>query len=294
MWCGGCSYYFCWICGGLGNKCWAYKCNKEADSIWATQIAANKEATEYGAPKECLLLDKVSYYDATLEGFDRKMADGDDSARRNMERQLCQILLWCFTYEMHVLVTKDTTTASDYEYTRDHVELFLHVLNMKDVARKMEGMTALDVITNGAVRDIKSKKGRMAKKNNTYSTYDVDCFRRCIAETTLFELCRQSEIEIRISAAKAIDKMIQLLKKRVVDSMTRRQRRNKYRQLEANGVATKNNRKANKGRSKGPWNTGLAPENDGNGSPRRTPWKGRMAAKELKRRSREKYQLETE
>jgi len=245
MWCEGCRYYFCWICGGEGNKCLAYECHKQ--SAWASRIAKECQDSRCFESNEIILFYKVKYYEKRRECLNRDSSE--DRIKNSIERQLCQVLLWFLTYDLQFAIQKYENRTAEYECARDRLELLVHFLNMEGIAEK-HGISALDLITNFA----------KPRGNGRKITFDSKCkvndvFREKIADHTLSELCRQNEVGLKITAEKAIIQAISLFKKCIAKRKCR-QRKNRYGLQEPNGTASKINQMYLR-RSQGPWQLGF-------------------------------------
>jgi hypothetical protein len=237
--------------------------------------------------KEILLLHKIQFYEETITQLNRVLPR--DTSNANMERQLCQVLLWLLTYETHATIGKHQDYNANYECARDHLELILHTCKMKKVAT-VQGVSALTVITNGFTK----RKQKKHKQRKQQSEKIDDVFREIMAEHALMEMFHQSDEELKLTASKAIDNAMIIFHRRVWERNKGNRRKTKYRQMESNGTATKENRKA-RGRADAPWQCGLVTKDaNTNEIEETTPlrWKGKLAAKARNNRLREKRAID--
>jgi len=95
MLCGKCNYYFCWVCGGDGDRCGSFLCKNTGKTTFFGKDETTSYTSEYSAMDEQILSIR-QYSDAVmnLDNCIRSIATDASEEQRNHELQLRKNLTW--------------------------------------------------------------------------------------------------------------------------------------------------------------------------------------------------------
>jgi len=318
MRCTQCQYYFCWECGGSGSSCMAYECAK-VGGVWANQVKQNRKETAISPTEE--FFGRLKIAEAKLRSFEEKQFQHASTFPSELviERQLYQVLVWLYTIALERVTKADVSqnAPDEFQGVRDQIEVVIHTLSLRHTATSLN-VSPVSVITNsrketsnktnmefgirsdplfhpsiGGKQHSKRKMQSLKAKENR-----VDGYRKMIVDKSFGDLCSQTDSQFKTSTRKAIFNAIreikQSLESKQVDSKKKSERAGENNELD--GLMRKNNLKG-KQPAKHPWSMGMTIDKSKGcgarnvGEVRKTFWKGKLAAKERKHRTREKYSI---
>jgi len=319
MWCQQCRYYFCWVCGGEGQKCNAYTCSGGSTG-WAGKV--EDDALSIDISNKAAFIFRLQSLQARMKDIDQSVLCNRAPDDVSTERQLCQVLLWLYTLALY----KSTNTSFSSDFlcdVRDHVEIAAHALMLRRIAKSLNthpiflikncskkkclnqktargfddvsGLFELNEEPKGPRKHSTRKKQALKKKNKEKK---IDTFRAMSANHELFRLCNENETCFLASVSKILGQAVGAITGKA--NQKRRSKKKKINiesKVEENGTARKENLNTIK-TSWQPWREGYVKEkkidpdsNNDSDFSKKQKWKGKEASKEKKERLREKLSL---
>jgi len=284
--CTKCRYYFCWMCGGLGNECMAYFCSKtqkrfedEApkpdDDAHINSIVAemNKYRSYRQAENRLLKIEKA------LQSFG-SIAMNERIALLTFERPLLQVLVWIYAAQL-----LDDLAVKPVCAQLQQLELIAHAFEVRSrikgslVGPFSQKQVAQAIGLGNASKKkrlSKRKKQAMAQRKQQLQTGDRD-LHAILADQDLQDLCTMDRANFCTATNKAIKEAIQLLWKN-----PKQQRQNRKKPaLPAEGHLNKKMERA-----RDPWKIGMRVAEgtaaSRTGDHKKCRWKGKFRAKILR------------
>jgi hypothetical protein len=216
-----CQYYFCWMCGGLGNECMAYSCtkptkywDKDRDYDEGNQGGMAHLVHQYRAYRQT---EAQLIYLRRVFQVDRDVAV--------LEMQLQQVILWKHAANLISAMNKSSGIVVS---SLQNLELLVHALSLRQVmrGRRIKPSDAntfgLDEVASAMgvqPKQLSKRKQQAKEKYETMRKAQQECFsssgntlfHKLIVDQDLTDLCTMSDLEFGRKAKIFIQKGIQSL-----------------------------------------------------------------------------------
>ena len=216
-----CQYYFCWMCGGLGNECMAYSCTKPT-KYW-------DKDRDYDEGNRGGMANIVHQYRAYLQteaqlNYLRRVFQIDCDIEV-LKMQIQQVILWMHAANLIGVINKSSGIVVS---PLQNLELLVHALSLRQVMKDRQIMDSdassfgLDEVVSamGVQPKQLSKRKQQAKEKyettrkaqqDRFSSGGSTLFHSLIADQYLADLCTMSDLDFGRKAKFFIQEGIQSL-----------------------------------------------------------------------------------
>ena len=223
MRCQQCEYYFCFVCGGDGNLCWAFTCMNNQNGL--SQNAGYDESGLAKVVGTYHAYRSISAKQATL--IQRLRTDVKTSTYEVLELQCNQVLLWIHTNSVSRMIASDCKNLEVSSTLQ--LELILLAIklrtNMPQTLPKpgqVQKHIAALTLTPTKGQSHRKEKGKLSHDQDENND---DVFARLFADQELADLCTMDDCHFALKAKEAIQKACQSLLPQAPTSIRRRRHR---------------------------------------------------------------------